>query len=817
MKKFLKWLAFTVLGVVVSLAIVMVIMQQRKPEILAVINEKLNEWVEGDVRIGNYNITFFHNFPNLSITLKNIHLKGPSFEKYQQEFLRAQRVDINVQPLKLFQKVISIKSIDIENGEVFVFKTKTGYTNLDVFKEKKSDTLTVSTPRSILIDLKEINLKNVQITYQDSLKEKSFGVRFTDTKNSIISNDSSYLIHLGGKMKFDGLMLNSEKGSFLRNKSVVADLNLILDSAKQDLHISPSSLIFDKSTVNVSGAFHFVDQRRFQLDIQSEKLNYQEGLTIVSDTLAKKLGVYGIEKPIDLRVLIEGPMQPGILPAVDITFSFEDSKVSAGKIDMDKMSITGTFTNHVDSTLRYNDRNSQLHFASMKGLMDKIPVEAVATLTDLVNPILKLNATFNVDLKQMNQHIDTDKIKLTSGHFVSQFSYRGTLMEYLDDTKNKYDGKLTGTAKITNGKIQYPSKKITLDKINATFAFTEKKFEIRKLALRLNNNDINVKGFFTHFVPFFTNPEKVGKANLTIISPQMDISTLVQVRKKEKTKISKAASKKKLDNLVEKFNDKLEFDLDFNVSELLNGNFKASNVKGRLILANNEFIIKNAMMNFASGKVKLNMGITDLQKAINPLSIDAILQDVEIKEFFYAFNNFNQTTFHHSHIDGKLSLNAILRAEINEDLRVLTPRLNGEATFTIKDGRLRGFEPMERLSNFLFKERDFSDVQFGDINSSVSMTGTMMNINRMEVESTVITMFIEGRYDLLDSTDLSIQVPLSNLKKRSQDIPPENVGVDAKAGPSVFLRVRPDKDGKTAITYDPFKKFRKNKRTSKVR
>jgi hypothetical protein len=81
----------------------------------------------------------------------------------------------------------------------------------------------------------------------------------------------------------------------------------------------------------------------------------------------------------------------------------------------------------------------------------------------------------------------------------------------------------------------------------------------------------------------------------------------------------------------------------------------------------------------------------------------------------------------------------------------------------------------------------------------------------MEIGSTALSMFIEGRYDLKDSSDLSIQIPLSNLKKRDQDFPPENIGVDAKAGASVFLRVRPDKNGKMVIAYDPLKRFRKKR------
>ena len=128
----------------------------------------------------------------------------------------------------------------------------------------------------------------------------------------------------------------------------------------------------------------------------------------------------------------------------------------------------------------------------------------------------------------------------------------------------------------------------------------------------------------------------------------------------------------------------------------------------------------------------------------------------------------------------------------------------------LHDMRLTNFEPIQRLSNFLMKNRDFSDVSFSDINSSVDMQGTKMGVKRMEVTSTVISMFIEGIYDLGDSTDLAVQVPLSNLKKRDQEIPPEHIGTDSRVGPSVYLRVRTDKDGKTNISYDPFKKFRKN-------
>jgi hypothetical protein len=371
---------------------------------------------------------------------------------------------------------------------------------------------------------------------------------------------------------------------------------------------------------------------------------------------------------------------------------------------------------------------------------------------------------------------------------------------------------LLGKATITNGKLNYFARKINVDKLNATFRFTEKKFTVQDLSLSANKNALKITGNMTDFIPFFTSPKESCKVKLNITSPRLDMSNFSQQRQIARSKSAQVESKKRVSDLVEKLNEVLEFDLDFKVNEFVNKNFKATQLIGNLVLLNNEFILKNAGMDFANGKVSLNLKVSNLQKKINPIQLHAKMKEVDLKEFFYAFNNFNQKTFSHNHIDGKLSLDLDLRAEIDDKLDFITNDLSGVAKFTITDGRLKDFEPMQRLSNFLLKGRDFSDVQFGEITSNINMAGTQMHVSRMEVESTVITMFIEGRYDLKDSSDLSIQIPLSNLKKRDQDIPPENVGVDSKVGPSVYLRVKPDKTGKNTIGYDPFKKFRKKKK-----
>ncbi len=476
----MKWLAYFLLSLVAILLIGALLIYSHKAEILTSINTKLKERINGDVNIGDVHITMLHHFPNVSIALEDIYVHGPQYEKYKQPFLRAQWVDVNVDLFKLLRKEIIIKSVYIEDGEFFVFRAYDGYTNLRVFKKKRVPT-DPTREKVDLPDLDQLNLIDVKITYVDSLKKKTFAVNLQRTSNSIISRDSSTVISIAGRMTFESLMLNSAKGSFLKDKSVLANLNLELDASQKHILVRPSILKFEKSMVRLSGSFSLAQPGQFQLDIASDELDYKEGLSILNDSLVKKLEKYQVEKPLKIEVNLKGALEPGVKPAVDLTFAFSDSKVTTPILNMENMTMRGSFINHVDRSLPNDAQNSQLHFSSLKGVINSLPVEAEATLTDLRDPALQLKAIFNVNLKDLNTHLDTTKLKMIEGNFVSSFTYTGKLQEYLDESRTRYEGVLLGKATITNGKVNYIARKINIDKLNATFGFTQKRFTIQEL------------------------------------------------------------------------------------------------------------------------------------------------------------------------------------------------------------------------------------------------------------------------------------------------------------------------------------------------
>ena len=97
---------------------------------------------------------------------------------------------------------------------------------------------------------------------------------------------------------------------------------------------------------------------------------------------------------------------------------------------------------------------------------------------------------------------------------------------------------------------------------------------------------------------------------------------------------------------------------------------------------------------------------------------------------------------------------------------------------------------MEKIHEAVLKKRDMSEVLFGPLQNKLDIDSTTMTLHRMEIQSTAFTLYAEGTYDLRKGADMSLQVPLSNLKTRAADAPPESRGNDSKAGLSLRLRAR---------------------------
>jgi hypothetical protein len=796
--------SFVLLLFLVGLALVLFY----KKEILAEVSSQLKSAIRAEITIGDADITLFSEFPNFTVKLEDVLIKDPSARPGDKDFLHTKTILVNVLAYKLFFKEIEFRSIRIIDGECFIFRTKSGYSNLDVFK-KKDSVATGDSTRAFRLTKEKLEFRNVRFTYHDSLRSKFIGFLLKDVISQINHHDSIVVCRMDGAVDFERLMFNPSRGSFLKDKATNLSVafDFIPDSTKLRLH--PSKVSLNEAEFDISGVFDFAS-RNITLDVSSPSVGYVEGLSVIPETISANLSQLSVEKPFSIHVHLEAPMKPDVQPSIEVKFDLKENVFKSKVVTITDLSLNGLMTNHSDSLKPFTNANSAVRLNDIKGKIEELPFEARAILSDFDNLSLEVFSKHSVTLPQLNREVDTTSFLFTGGRFVSEFHYKGKLNEYFDQQTGSYTGQLEGHSTIKDGSFTIVSRKLNFSKVDMALRFNQDTVWIDQFGITTGKSSANVQGIIINYVPYFTHPVKKGYVKLKVTSPNVDMGNFL-VKKAVRKRSAKQAKqeRQRVSDMLDKIFTNLEFDIELDIDKLKNRTFNASKLRGKIKLDATSLQASDVRMTFGGGRIHMSMSIKDLHKEVNPIDVKAKASDIAIKQLFIAFDNFHQKSFTDENLEGLMSFDTQFKLKINDDFDVVLPSLIADLDMVIRNGRLINVEAIHNMSNFLFKRRDFDDVKFAQINGKMKVRHRDLEISRMEVQSSVLSLFLEGKYSLDQDTDLSIQIPLSNLKKRDKDFVPKNVGVDTKVGPSVFLVARTNAEGKTDISYEGIRRKKK--------
>jgi hypothetical protein len=235
--------------------------------------------------------------------------------------------------------------------------------------------------------------------------------------------------------------------------------------------------------------------------------------------------------------------------------------------------------------------------------------------------------------------------------------------------------------------------------------------------------------------------------------------------------------------------------------------FVVDSLRAGIILNENAVRFRNVFLKHGKGSMQLN-GFMQNDSASNSFILETQLSNINVSSLFYGFDNFGFQSMTDKNIHGNLSANISMEGSITPGAQLIKEGFKSSIHFDLKNGQLVNFQPFEQIHQKFLRKRNLSDVRFADLYDSIEVNGENITINRMEIRSSVLTMFINGIYNMKTGPDISIQVPLSNLKANKDSVM-VNKGLQHNQGISVRLRLRRSADGKLDVSWDPFDKANK--------
>ncbi len=815
----LKRIALRVLALFLILGFVlMAAIYSYRDRIFDRIKEEVSHQIKGHFYADNFSILFWEGgVPGLTITLENVRLEDLKHDQHHLDFLNVQQVRVRLDLIDLFRRQVQIRHIRLVDGTVNAIKLKDGYANWSIFEPKdKAKKQATPKKKGFLVDIKQVRLENIQVHFADSLHHKWYGGLLKDVIFHISNKNNQFKIGIRGPMHLDGLAFNPNKGSFGTNQETDLKLNLCLDTSSRLLTLEPSRLVFEKKdTLRAHGHFQFFVKRppSMNLYLHLNRLPLTKALDLMPRQLAASIGKFEYYPEIESALVrVNGSTGAGTEPKIDVRFSTGPARFESKLGLLTNLRTKGHFTNHASGSLPTGNENSRVFFKEYTANWDDgLPVSGKIIVHNFINTRAFITAHIDTDLSRLNDNISSTDFILENGKIYLDAQYRGGVVNVIHPKTGDLSGLLTGKLRVENGSFRYLNRQLEFDQLNIKADFNEKDLLIQHITTRLNKSPLTVKGQIKRLIPFLTSSDVRLYANADIYSPNLNFNAIKIMPLKPKG--SALARKRARKQLIAKFDrivDQLETDIDLRFDRFQYRHFKAGQVSGKLNVTTKKMQIKSLTMNAFNGNFNFSGQVDYVHNNPARLSVACALRNTNVQELFWAFDDFQQQTITHRNIRGLWNSEGKISMNLRRDYTPIPGSFSGYLNFNLRNGELIGFKPIKGIQKFIFKNRNFDHIKFAPLTSQFRFKGREIEMDKMAVESTALTLFVGGTYSFGNQTDLFVQIPLRNLRKRDKDY--ELVRYDEEHTPGWTLNLRAKDEGaETKIRLDLGQRVRHRK------
>jgi hypothetical protein len=815
LKKILP-LVFKILKIVLVLIVVLYAgayfyVKANKVKIIKQLTEQVSNKLNGKLSIGDADISLFKKFPKIAVVIKDISLTDSMYSQHGHTFFSAKEAYVNLNIFKLIKKDQPLTGLSLQNASIYFYTDTSGYTNTYLLKGKK-DPAGGPKKTSNDINLKNINLDNVRFVLDDKKREKlhDFDVRELTVK--LNDADGSLNMNADADILINSLAFNLPRGTFLKGATFNGNFNLKYGKESQVLSFDSIDVKIAGKPFNLSGKFDLGDKNpAFSLNVYARKILYDDVKKLLPARIAKSLSMVLLDKPIDAVAKLKGPLRGGE-PYILAEWNVENSAMATTFLDFEDASFTGYFNNEVVVGQPRYDPNSIISVSNFKAKWRGLPVSSnKIEILNLATPTLTCDLQSAFALEDLNEIIPTNSLQLTAGNAAILLSYKGPI-----EKNNNTNSFLNGNISFKNGNMLYTPRNVELKNLNGLLSFKNSDVYIQNLQGTVLNNKIVMNGTAKNILTLINTAPNNVKIDYNIFSPNLNLNAFTYLLKKRNNVVKKAnTNKKSFGDMAVKIDNVLEksiIDLTLNAGQISYKKFEGNNLNASITLLQDRYIINNVGLQTAGGSMNIKGQLLNNNQTYHTANVNAVVNGVDVKKIFTAFNNFGQDGITANNLEGQLTAKVNTTINIDDEGGVLPSSANGTVDFSLKNGALNNYEPIKKIQNFIFKKRDFDNIRFAELKDKMEIKNGDITINKMEIQSTVLTLFVEGVYGKKSGTDLSIQIPLNNLKKRDEDYNPVNVGTDKKAGKSIFIRGKTGSDGNVNFKLDLFNKFQKNKK-----
>ena len=762
-KKYAKRFGYFILGLIALLLIacggLSVYFNRNKTEIIAKINTKINESINGDFHVGDFQYKFLTGFPNFTLALKNVELKDKQWKTHKHTLLKAKEIEVRLNVWNLLQNEINIHKILINDADIYIYKAENGYSNANIFKEKKKKTPESKSDRETTID--KIDLSAVHFTLDNRIGHKLFDFEVANLNSEVDYFGDDWQTYVFLDTQITSLAFNTVHGSFAKQKQLKGTFSVSYLAANEKINVVTKGLKIGTDAFDIVAFFNLAKGNAlFGINIATTIL-WKNASNVLSENISSKLNRFDLKNPIDVNCDIKGDFNAEGDPKIVVQAIVKDNELSIPDGLITDCTFKGIFTNNFKPKEGFNDANSAIILNQFSGNFNNIPIKvSQAAINNLEKPLATGIVNSDFDVTKLNEVSNEKWIQFTEGHATANLKFQFDIVD-LYITKPRF----IGNVNVKNVSFDFMPKKLHAEKVNVQLDFTEQALLIKKITYKHKKNTFVIEGKIDNFLNlYYDAPEKMV-VNWDIYCPNIDLKQFLGVlanSQKKKVSVKKATMSDQLRNAIEK----CIVDINIKADKITYNKLTATNTKAQIQMIDSRLVIKNGFLQTSGGTITFNTTVSPNGRNYS-FNSNAQVNGVAIASFLKSFNNFGITSFNPDNIKGRLSSQANVTGAINSNGELITNSMHGNLNFNVVQGALLNFEPIVKVGKFAFPFRDVKNITFSDLSGNLKMRGEQIDVNTLTISSSVLNLDAQGIYSFGRGTNLLLTIPLRNSKNDS--------------------------------------------------
>jgi hypothetical protein len=798
-----RWAKVTLKGIAALLILVVVgymglawYINTHNKEMLAKVTAALNDNLNGTLTIGGMEPTFLQGFPRVSLRLQNVVIRDSLYPVHRHTLLKAGELDLAVNALAFLRGTLEIKKVSITNAAIDMYTDAGGYSTTSVFRKSKSkegDEGSGGYP-----ELKKLTLDNVTLAINNNQRGKLYRFKVNELRSTINYNNRGWDADVQMNTLVQSMAFSTRKGSFIKDKVVDGSFDIDFDEKSGFITFRKNRLEIGGEDFTVAAKFKTgAPTADFAINIENRKILWKNASHLLSPNITSRLDMFNLKEPIAVKCDIIGDFNKTGDPLIRVNADVNDNVLVTEGGEITNCSFFGVFTNNHDKSKGFNDANSAVKLFNFKGNYGDIPFRMKKMfILDFEKPVAVGDFSSDFDVAKLGTIIDEDLLKFTTGTANVALGFKADIVNF-KISKPLFNGIIN----IKNAGVNYIPRKLDFRDVTVALNFTQDNLSISKITLKSGKSIVNMEGSIQNFLNlYYTDPEKIV-LKWNIYSPQLHLGEFMGFLGSRTRSKTVAKKKSTMGNFTEELNllfEKSNVDMKLRVDKIFYNSFLATDAKADVLLTEKGVQIKNAGLKHAGGFINVD-GIMNQSGTVNAYKMNAKVSNVDVRQFFKAFDNFGLESLQSDNLRGGLSAAAAVSGRITNTGTMVPKSMDGKVAFSLKKGALLKFEPVKNVGKFAFPFRDMDNITFNNLNGTFTVKGEKVTIEPMQVNSSVLNMDIAGVYSFNRGTNITVDVPLRNPKKDKGITDADELAKRRNRGIVLHLIAEDDENGKVKV------------------